>query len=362
MTNKVTVMVTGVGGGGHGEQILKALRLADTSYEVIGCDMSEFCRGFKDVDHSYVVPPARDPRYINRILELCLKHRVQALFHGSEPELMVLCQNRKVFEARGIFLPINPQHVIDLCMCKSSTIAFLQEHKFSYPDTRVLNKLDDIRDWVAFPAILKPSIGSGGSAHTFIAQGKTELEMLARYLLDLQVCQEIIVQEYKGTPESEFTVGVLFDMDGNLINSIALRRNLGSSLSCRIRVPNRTGLEEFGKYLAVSTGVSQGEIGKFPEVTRACEAIASELGARGAINIQCRLHRGEVYVFEINPRFSGTTSIRAMVGYNEPDLLVRRHVLHEEIPRQFSFQHAVVVRGLDETLFPLHDSSGSSFS
>jgi carbamoyl-phosphate synthase large subunit len=359
MTNKITVMVTGIGGGGHGEQILKALRLADTPYEIVGSDMSQFCRGFKEVDHSYVVPPARDPQYINRILELCLKHRVQALFHGSEPELMVLSRNRKVFEAQGIFVPINPQRVIDLCMCKSSTIAFLQEHKFSYPYTLVLSKLEDIQNWKSFPAILKPSIGSGGSAHTFIAQNKAELEILARYLLDLQVCPEVIVQEYKGTPEAEFTVGVLSDMDGNLINSIALRRNLSSSLSCRIRIPNRTGFEEFGKYLAVSTGVSQGEIGKFPEVTKTCERISSRLGVRGAVNIQCRLHRGEVYVFEINPRFSGTTSLRAMVGYNEPDLLIRRHVLGEEIPRQFSFRRAMIVRGLDETLYPIQDDTRS---
>ena len=34
-------------------------------------------------------------------------------------------------------------------------------------------------------------------------------------------------------------------------------------------------------------------------------------------------------MFEINPRFSGTTSLRAMVGYNEPDVLIRHHVLGE---------------------------------
>jgi len=360
MAHSVAVMVTGVGGGGHGEQILKALRLASTKYEIVGCDMSQYCRGFKDVDHSYVVPSARDPQYIDTILNLCRKHHIQALFHGSEPELMALSQKRKVFEAQGIFLPINPQHVIQTCMCKSRTITFLKDHGFSYPQTRVLNKLEDVRDWNSYPAIIKPSIGSGGSAHTFIAQSEPELETVATYLLGLDVCPEVIVQEYKGTPETEFTVGVLFDMDGDLINSIALRRNLSSSLSCRIRVPNHTGREEFGSHLAVSTGVSQGEIGKFPEVTQVCEKIAAQLGARGAINIQCRLHRGEVYVFEINPRFSGTTSIRAMVGYNEPDLLVRRHVLKEEIPRQFPFQHAVIVRGLDETVFPLDAGPASS--
>ena len=29
-------------------------------------------------------------------------------------------------------------------------------------------------------------------------------------------------------------------------------------------------------------------------------------------------------MFEINPRLSGSTSLRALVGFNEPDLLVKR--------------------------------------
>jgi carbamoyl-phosphate synthase large subunit len=59
----------------------------------------------------------------------------------------------------------------------------------------------------------------------------------------------------------------------------------------------------------------------------------------------------KVYLFEINPRFSGTTSLRAMVGFNEPDLLIRKHILNEPIKPNFSFQYAKVVRGLDEVVF-----------
>ncbi|HLC15017.1 MAG TPA: hypothetical protein VJL89_02170 [Thermodesulfovibrionia bacterium] len=86
---KVNVMVTGVGGGGHGEQILKALRLADTEYEIVGSDMSALSKGLQEVDHPYILPPASDNLYINSLLAVCRRHRVQALFHGSEPELKV---------------------------------------------------------------------------------------------------------------------------------------------------------------------------------------------------------------------------------------------------------------------------------
>jgi carbamoyl-phosphate synthase large subunit len=76
------------------------------------------------------------------------------------------------------------------------------------------------------------------------------------------------------------------------------------------------------------------------------------MGARGPLNIQCRVVDGEVKVFEINPRFSGTTSIRAMTGYNEPDVLIRRHLLGETIQPRFPYRDALILRGLTETEVP----------
>lgn len=347
MIQKTTVMVTGIGGGGNGEQIIKALRLADTEYEIVGCDMSSVSKGLTEVDHPYLVPPASDPDYIACILALCNKHKVKALFHGSEPELKVMSRERKVIQSSGIFLPINPATVIDTCMDKFKTMAFLSENGFSFPQTVRVSSLEDIKNVKLIPSILKPSVGGGGSVNTFIAQTERELYLLAEYLLGIY--SEFIIQEYVGTPECEYTVGVLISMDGVLLNSIAVKRSILSGLSNRMKVPNRTGNPNFSPILAVSSGISQGEVGRFPEVTTICEKIAMKLGCRGAVNIQCRFIDGKVYVFEINPRFSGTTSLRAMVGYNEPDILIRNHLFEEHIQPRFDYQTGIIMRGLQET-------------
>lgn len=348
MTRLVTAMVTGVGGGGHGEQILKALRLADRSYRVVGSDITPYSSGLGAVDQPCLMPPASDRGYIATLLAVCAAEGVEVLFPGSQPELEALSANRDAFARAGIFLPINPAEVIETCLDKVRTMEALGAAGFAVAAYRRVRSLDDAAGFEHLPAILKPSVGGGGSANLALVQDRDELIACARQLLAIH--PEFIVQEYVGTPEREYTVGVLAGMDGEVLNSIAIRRFILSALSNRIRVPNRTARDDLGPVLAVSSGISQGRIGRFPEVTGPCEEIARALGARGPFNVQCRLVGDRVHVFEINPRFSGTTSLRAMVGCNEPDTLVRAHLLGEEIEPHFAYREGVITRSLSETL------------
>lgn len=343
----LAVLVTGIGGGGHGAQILKALKAGSLSYTIIGTDMSRYSTGLTLVDHPYIVPPASDEGYLDAILDLCSRHEIRAVFHGSEQELKVFSENRAAFAERDIFLPINPRTVIERCMDKVATAEFLRDNDFAYPAFAKVESADAAAAFPHLPAVLKPAVGGGGSADTFLVQDREMLAVCVRQLLSIS--DYCIIQEYVGRPEDEFTVGVLCDMDGELLNSIAVRRHIMSALSNRIKVPNRTDRTDLGPTLAISSGVSQGDIGRFPEVTEQCEQIALALGARGAINLQCRLVAGRVYVFEINPRFSGTTSLRAMVGYNEPEVLIRKHVLGHHIEPHFSYRSGCILRDLRET-------------
>ena len=341
------VVVTGVGGGGIGEQILKALRLAPTKYEIVGTDASPLSTGLLTVDHPYLAPAARDPAYVPSIIALCKQHGARAVFPGSEPELRVISESRATFEAAGIFLPINPHDVIETCLDKDKTTQFLASHGFAAPRSVRIDDEADLAKVDFFPAVVKPYLGGGGSSDVTIAQDPGELLALARLLL--LGGRKLVVQEYVGTPEAEYTVGVLTSMDGRVLHSIGLRRFILSALGNRLKTPNRTGRAELGPTLAISSGISQGEIGPYPEVTNTCEEIAAALGSRGPLNVQVRLVAGKVFVFEINPRFSGTTSMRAMVGYNEPHALLREH-LGERVEPRFPYRSAVILRSLHETI------------
>lgn len=346
--DKISVLVTGI--GGYGAQIVKAIKLAKTSYEIIGVDISPLCGAMQEVDQAYVISAAKTERYIDEILWICRRHSIKAIFPGTEIELQQISLSRHLFENENIFLPINPQDVLEICLNKEKTVNWLKNNKYAYPKTITIKSSKDLEQCEFYPAVLKPAVGGSGSANLYLAQNKAELIMFGQYLLTSY--NSFIVQEYIGTVDSEYTVGILCDMEGDIINSIAVKRNIISGLGSKIKIPNCSDNKAVGDILAISTGITQGEIGKFPEITIQCEEIAKKMGCKSAVNIQCRLVNDKVYVFEINPRFSGTTSFRAMVGYNEPDILLRKYVLGEKIETNFSFGSGYIVRDLREILLP----------
>jgi carbamoyl-phosphate synthase large subunit len=83
-----------------------------------------------------------------------------------------------------------------------------------------------------------------------------------------------IIQPYMGDLDNEYTVGVLSDSSGTVIDSIVVHRKLiGLSL-----------LESkgYGKTVAaISTGISQGYVIRHPEIQEYCEALALRLGSCG---------------------------------------------------------------------------------
>jgi carbamoyl-phosphate synthase large subunit len=345
---KINILVTGIGGGGVGRQIIKALQLSGLDYVLFGSDITPVSYGRQDVDSFTLFPNAHDANYIGTVLRFCIEKEIQVLFPGSEHELVTLSKCLDLFETNGIYVPINENELISLCADKFRCNNFLMENGFNCPDSFLIRSFEDLNKIDFFPAVLKPVSGSGGSSNVLIAQNRGELETFTQYLLLNKV--DVIAQEYIGNYENEFTVGVLHSNDGKLINSIVLKRNISGGLGFNLGVNNRTCKAELGDRLVISSGISQGEFVERSFVNDVCEEIASKLNSKSTINIQGRIHKGKFYVFEINPRFSGTTSSRALVRYNEPEILINKKILGMEVTEKFVYDKGSVYRGLQERL------------
>lgn len=349
--NEIRVLITAIGGGGHGEQILKALRISKLeNLRLFGADSNNLCPQKNLVSSFSVLPLASSDQYDDALLELVSQLKINVLIHGSEAELKKFVILREQLEELGVQVLMNDPNVINVCMDKLKTFEFLENEGFEVPKYSKVSNFGEIEEVDWFPVIVKPHVGGGGSANVFVCQDRHELLNLSRYLHLDSGKNEFLIQEYIGRPNEEYTVGVLSSVDGVIIDSIAVHRLLNSQLNVKTRVPNRTNRYDLGTHLVVSSGVSQGFVGRFPEITSQCERIAVSIGSRGPLNIQCRFVDGKVQIFEINPRFSGTTSLRALAGFNEPEILIRNILFKESFEERIPYSEVTVIRGLTEYL------------
>lgn len=353
LRKEIKVLIAGIGGGSHGLEIMKALRIANIKYRIYAADMNGYSLGLFKADRGYVIPSASHPSYKATLLNICIKEKIDVLFHGSEPDLRALSGKRRAFEREGIFMPFNSQEVINTCMNKIDTFNFLRANNIPVPLTTIMAGRKDISKVRSFPVIVKPCVNSGGSLNTFIAQDRKELDFFVNYIIKHK--GRSIAQAYIGEPENEYSVGVLSDREGEIISCVIMKRLILNSLSSRIRV---SSLKDKDRVLAVSSGISQGKIIADESIQAQCENISRILRSRGPLNIQCRFFRGKVYPFEINPRFSGTTYIRALAGVNEPDILIRKYVLKENITYNVRPENGLALRGLEEVFIRDNDKRG----
>ncbi len=345
MKKRVKVLLAGVGGGGYGVEIMKSLRLSTVPYFILGCDMSENSFGLYEADKGYVIPPAHSPDYLKVLLKICTNEQVQVLIPGSDHDLKRISKNRSIFIRQGIFIPINCPQVIGIGLDKMDTVDFLKRNDFLAPKTVLIDPIRKISAVRFMPAIVKPLTGSG-SGNVFIAQDRAELKFFCQYLL--KNGHKPMAQEYVGSTDDEYTVGILSDQEGKIMSATGIRRNILSGLSNRLRIQSRSK----GGLLAVSSGISQGEVLRNPRIIEQCISIAKAIGSQGPLNIQCRLIKDKVCVFEINPRFSGTVFMRALTGVNEPDLMIRKYVFNEKTPKTLRSKKGRVLRGLVECFIP----------
>ncbi len=342
-------MVTGVGGRSVGHQILQALLLLGEKYQVIVTDADSFSFGLYQVPQRFIVPRASMPNFIPAINGLIRKMKVQALLPGTEVETNILTKHRSDLKANGCVLIANPEEVVEICSNKWRLFQWLQGNGIDTPRTASADNWEDLVSETGFPVVAKPAENSGGSRNVEILKDRKEI---IRYIEEAEG-SEVLFQEYVGVAEHEYTVGVMISKAGDVIDSIVVQRKLtGLSLASE-RMIN-------GQLYKLSSGYSQGFIIKHPLIQNYCENLALKLGMRGPVNIQCRLIDDRIYVFEVHPRFSGTTSIRAMAGYNEPDILIRNYLFDESFGRIDYQTNVAAIRAFQNLIVPIAEINNVS--
>lgn len=316
------VLVTGAGAL-LGQGLIKSLRLASTQYEIVAVDPDPHAVGLYWADRAHLVPLVSESRYVEVLEQIVARERPQAILIGTDVELLPLAQRRDYLKTQyQACVLVSAPEVVRTADDKWLTYQFLRQQGYPHPQSALRDGAAELVRTCGFPLVVKPRVGARSAGVRYVSNWR-ELD------LALQLVAEPIIQQDIGTPQREYTSGVLVS-GGRARAVVTMRRDLKDGNTYRAYVETDAPYAE------------------------TLMSLAETLGADGPINFQFRVADGMPVVFEINARFSGTTPLRAYAGFNEVDAAVRHFVCGDEIP-EFSLTPMTILRYYDEILVQAHD-------
>lgn len=288
--------------------------LSECEYHLFGCDIGKYPAGIDLVEDFFCVPYAQDEQYIPELISACKTRQIQAILPINETELTVLDKHRLKFAEADIKLIMNDSYILNTCLDKYVCIQELKKLGVYVPQTYFPKDLPD-----SFGSyILKPRSGCGSK---FLKRANSAEE--ARQIQEA-FGEPLIVQEYLPDETEEYTMGVFSDR--NMTRCIIFQRELTHGYTSFVRLIYDEEMESIGKTIAKSWNLY------------------------GSINVQMRRKNEKAYVFEINPRLSGTTHFRSLVGFNDAYWWCRM-VFGQSVPKyRPQFKEAIGVRMMDEKI------------
>lgn len=312
----MNILVTGVGSTlGYG--ILETIRQSGLNCQVSGTDYLDTAVGLYQVDYPYILPdiyqdPQKEKVWLNAVQKIISERKIKYVLVGLDFEVPLFAKHKTCLENKtDCEVIVSSAEVVGICNDKWLTYCFLRDSGFDAPRSCLPDGLDEFVKSTPFPWIVKPRVGS-------TSNGLFRINNIETLSHALESCDNPIIQEEVGDVEGEFTCGVVVS-NGKILSSIPLRRKLKNG---------NTSVAYFNKS---------------DEVDKYIRQVAEKLGPDGPINIQLRLTIDGPMVFEINPRFSGTTPVRSCFGINEVEILIN-YLESAILPEKITVREGMVVR------------------
>lgn len=294
---------------------------------LIGADMSRDETILQMCDGAHQVPRGDDPAYVDALLEICVKEKIDILLPIMSVELQALSENRGRFAAVGTKVSVSDPGPLRIANNKRNLLDFMREQGLNcaaYYTVRNAAELKEKAEALGYPekpVCVKTAGGSGSRGfrildartsrydmflHDKPSSGIIRLEELLSVLAEGERFPELLVMEY--LPGAEYSVDLLADRGETLVG--CCRRSL--------RMENSIMLDA--------------EIVDAPEVLSVCAEITRLLGLDGNIGFDLRERAdGTPVVMECNPRITAGIPYFALAGVNLPYLCIKK-LLGEQIP------------------------------
>ncbi|HSW36727.1 MAG TPA: NAD-dependent epimerase/dehydratase family protein [Candidatus Limnocylindrales bacterium] len=313
MKKQIRVGITTIGSG-IGQSVISSCRLSELPLYTVGLGANPMAYGAYDCDRHDELPRVDDPGYMAELIRKCREHRLAIVVPGWDSELNLFAHHRNSFLEIGTVPLVASLSVIELCRDKLKMGRALGKFSNLFARTYTKEEFNTNRaeGSVSFPLIAKPRNGSGSSGIMVILGPEDMLNAG-----DNQIFQEIVLPHSGDVNRERY----MEDLNKRIITQV-------SEISVQY-VVGKTGII-LGKCATCNT-LKQGvpiEIVPFDHASiwNALDPVIQYLvsqGLQGPINIQGRITDHGPKFFELNPRFTGITGLRAMMGFNEVEALIR---------------------------------------
>jgi carbamoyl-phosphate synthase large subunit len=315
--SEIRVLVTAVGSE-LAFSVIKAIKHIHEPILLVGTDIYPEVVGKYWVDSFYQVPPVADrDAFLDALTDIVQKEKITHIIPTADAEITYFAaQNHQLSQKLNCHILTCDGDLVHIYSDK--WLSFLEFKQRNIPCAQSLLWTDNIQPdevGLAFPLVIKPRVG-GGSRHIHVVNDIETLIHVGR------VVPAPIVQEYLGDNSAEYSAGIFISRNDHLVQ-IVLHRTL-----------------KFGM-------TNTAEVIRDEAIERQVASIACNSGLRGSFNIQFRMHHGKAHVLEINPRFSGTTGIRAHFGFNDVEMWIRDTNSPDFIPH-ISIKSGRVLRFMEE--------------
>ena len=257
---------------------------------VVATDCSNIAPAVYEADKFYLVSRINAPGYLEQILDICQKEKIDGVFSLIDPELSMLARERERFTAIGTTPIVSPYDLVETCFDKYKMYKLLQQKHIRtarcYVEKEAFYTALE-KGEIQYPVFVKPIKGSA-SIHINKVESSREIEVL------FGLYEDLMIQEYMdGT---EYGADVYIDMLSGKCTSIFVKE----------KIKMRAG--ETDKSVSVKDEKLFAMIRQFVE----------ECGFRGMIDIDIFKIGEEYYLSEVNPRFGGGYPHAYACGVNMP--------------------------------------------
>lgn len=150
---------------GRRVELLKNFKKSmDEDDRIVAADLSNLAPALYVADAHYLVPRIDDPAYLDTILDICRKEKINAVTTLIDPEIELLAKNRDRFEKIGVEVLAPYAETAGLCFDKFKLFQYLAAHGIPTPDTwgDYASAMAAVESGhLAFPVFVKPRTGSG---------------------------------------------------------------------------------------------------------------------------------------------------------------------------------------------------------